>query len=67
MKRLGITVQIGPGVSRGELIELVRLAEERGYEAVFVPESWGYDAITTLTELAVRTRRIRLGTGIVPG
>ena len=66
MRRLGVTLQLGNGVPRGELIELVRLAEERGYEAVFVPESWGYDAITTLTELAVQTRRIRLGTGILP-
>lgn len=66
MKRLGVTLQLGNGVPRGELIGLVRLAEERGYEAVFVPESWGYDAITTLTELAVQTRRIRLGTGILP-
>ncbi|HZY31532.1 MAG TPA: LLM class flavin-dependent oxidoreductase, partial [Candidatus Methylomirabilis sp.] len=66
MKRLGVTVQLGAGMSRGDVIELVRLAEERGYEAVFVPESWGYDAITTLTELAVQTRTIKLGTGILP-
>jgi F420-dependent oxidoreductase-like protein len=66
VKRLGITVQLAPGLPRGELIELVRLAEERGYETVFVPESWGHDAITTLTELAVKTSRIRLGTGILP-
>jgi F420-dependent oxidoreductase-like protein len=66
MRRLGITVQLGPGLPRGELIELVRLAEERGYETVFVPESWGHDAVTTLTELAVHTQRIRLGTGILP-
>ena len=66
MRRLGITLQLGDGLSRAELVELARLAEERGYEAVFVPESWGYDAITTLAELAVQTRRIKLGTGIVP-
>lgn len=66
MRRLGLTLQLGDGLSRPELIELVRLAEERGYEALFVHEAWGYDAITTLTELAVRTRRIRLGTGILP-
>ncbi len=66
MRRLGITLQLGEGLSRVEMVELARLAEERGYEAVFVPESWGYDAITTLAELAVQTRRIKLGTGIVP-
>ncbi|MGH7411955.1 MAG: LLM class flavin-dependent oxidoreductase [Candidatus Methylomirabilis sp.] len=66
MRRLGLTLQLGDGLSRAELIELVRLAEERGYEAVFIPEAWGYDAVTTLTELAVQTRRIKLGTGILP-
>jgi F420-dependent oxidoreductase-like protein len=66
MGRLGLTLQLGDGLSRAELIELARLVEERGYEAVFVPESWGYDAITTLAELAVQTRRIKIGTGILP-
>ena len=66
MGRLGLTLQLGDGLSRAELVELARLAEERGYEAVFVPEAWGYDAITTLAELAVQTRRIKIGTGILP-
>ena len=66
MRRLGLTLQLGDGVSRVELVELARLAEERGYEAIFVHESWGYDAVTTLAELAVQTRRIKLGTGILP-
>jgi F420-dependent oxidoreductase-like protein len=66
MRRLGLTLQLGDGLSRAELVELVKLAEDRGYEAVFVPESWGYDAVTTLAELAVQTRRIKLGTGILP-
>ena len=66
MRRLGLTLQLGEGVSRPDVLELANLAEERGYEAIFVPESWGYDAVTTLTELATRTRRIKLGTGILP-
>jgi hypothetical protein len=57
MRRLGVTLQPGNNVPRGELIDLVRLAEARGYEAVFVPESSGYDAITTLSGMALRTRR----------
>jgi F420-dependent oxidoreductase-like protein len=66
MRRLGLTLQLGEGISRPDLLKLARLAEERGYEAIFVPESWGYDAVTTLAELATRTRRIKLGTGILP-
>ncbi len=66
MRRLGLTLQLGEGISRPDVLELTRLAEERGYEAIFVPESWGHDAVTTLAELATHTRRIKLGTGILP-
>ena len=66
MRRLGLALQLGDDRSRAELVDLARRAEARGYEAVFVPESWGYDAVTTLTELAVHTSRIKLGTGILP-
>ena len=46
--------------------ELVRLAEQRGYESVWLPESVGRESITELTALALSSERIWLGTGIVP-
>jgi coenzyme F420-dependent oxidoreductase len=64
--RLGIALQLGEGLTRTAGIELARMAEDLGYEAIFVPESWGYDAVTTLTVLAVHTTRIALGTGVLP-
>ena len=39
-------------------------AEQLGYESVWAGESWGFDAFTTLTELAVRTSTIKVGTHI---
>jgi alkanesulfonate monooxygenase SsuD/methylene tetrahydromethanopterin reductase-like flavin-dependent oxidoreductase (luciferase family) len=48
-----------------EILAAARLAEDRGYEAVFVSETWGRDAFTTLAALARDTTRVRLGTGIV--
>lgn len=66
MRRLGLTLQLGEGISRPDVLEFANLAEERGYEAIFVPESWGYDAVTTLAELATRTKTIKLGSGILP-
>jgi alkanesulfonate monooxygenase SsuD/methylene tetrahydromethanopterin reductase-like flavin-dependent oxidoreductase (luciferase family) len=39
-------------------------AERHGFEAVIVPEGWGFDAGVILTEIALRTERIRLVAGI---
>src|SRR5262252_4765438 len=41
------------------------LAEELGYEMFSVAEGWGLDSIPVLTEIALRTQRIRLGSGIL--
>lgn len=46
--------------------ELVRLGEARGYEAVFLPEIAGRDALVALGALSGETGRLRLGTGILP-
>lgn len=41
------------------------LADRLGYDSFWLPEAWGYEVFTLLTEMAVRTKRIKLGTGIV--
>jgi len=44
---------------------LVTTAEETGFEAVFLPEIAGRDALAALAALAGHTSSIRLGTGVV--
>src|SRR5947207_323568 len=46
-------------------LRAAELADDLGYDSFWVPEGWGYDAIPLLTEMAVKTKRIRLGTGIL--
>jgi F420-dependent oxidoreductase-like protein len=46
-------------------VDLIVEADRLGADSVWVPEAWGYDALTPLGYLAARTTRIRLGTGIV--
>jgi F420-dependent oxidoreductase-like protein len=46
-------------------IKAARLADELGYDSFWMPEAWGYEVSTLLTELALATRQIRLGTGIM--
>jgi F420-dependent oxidoreductase-like protein len=45
-------------------IDLVKLAERRGYDAVWTAEAYGSDAMTPLAWIAAQTSRIRLGTAI---
>ena len=68
--RLGLYFGRLPGFGknrfdRRELIELVRAADACGYDSFWMPEAWDRDAFTTLTELAVKTERLDLCTGIV--
>jgi F420-dependent oxidoreductase-like protein len=53
------------GFDRRELIECVCAADACGYDSFWMPEAWEHDAISILTELAIRTERIGLGTGII--
>jgi alkanesulfonate monooxygenase SsuD/methylene tetrahydromethanopterin reductase-like flavin-dependent oxidoreductase (luciferase family) len=46
------------------LVEAAALAEELGYHSVVIPEGWGFDAGVVLAEIAVKTRRIRIATGV---
>jgi F420-dependent oxidoreductase-like protein len=39
-------------------------ADRLGLHSVWVPEAWGYDALTPLAYLAAKTANIKLGTGI---
>ena len=46
-------------------LKAARLADELGYDSFWVPEAWGYDIFQLLAEMAIGTRRIKLGTAIV--
>ena len=41
------------------------LADDLGYDSFWVPEAWGHEVFSVLTEMALRTKRIKLGTGMV--
>lgn len=45
--------------------EFARSAEQLGVDSLWVPEVWGYDALTGLSYLAACTEKIRLGTFVV--
>jgi F420-dependent oxidoreductase-like protein len=46
-------------------IELVRLAEDLGYDSVWTAEAYGSDVFSPLCWIGARTSRIKLGTGVM--
>jgi len=50
---------------RDALLGVGVLAERLGYDGYFLPETWAHDVTVLMTELAIRTTRLSLGTGIL--
>ena len=63
MTRIGIGFSSN-GLTPGEIVECVRLAEALGYESAWVAEGHGGDQFAILSACATATKRIRLGTSI---
>jgi alkanesulfonate monooxygenase SsuD/methylene tetrahydromethanopterin reductase-like flavin-dependent oxidoreductase (luciferase family) len=62
MARIGVA--FSGGLSPGEIVECVQLAEALGYESAWVAEGHGGDQFAILAACALATRRIVLGTSI---
>lgn len=50
---------------RKQMLKAAQLADDLGYDSFWLPEAWGYDVVPLLTEMALVTKRIKLGTGIL--
>ncbi|GCE47610.1 F420-dependent oxidoreductase-like protein [Thermosporothrix hazakensis] len=47
-----------------DVVEKVRIADELGFDSVWLGESWGYELFTSLADLVRATQRIKIGAGI---
>ena len=63
--RVGLMAEIpnfpGPW---SEVMEKVKLADELGYDSIWLGESWGYELFTSMADLVRITKRIKIGAGI---
>lgn len=50
---------------RDTILHIATGADELGYQAFTLPETWSHDTTLVLTEIAVSTQQIYLGTGIL--
>jgi F420-dependent oxidoreductase-like protein len=68
--KLGLSLGYAPpGTNPADLFPLVEVAEQLGFDSVWVAEAWGTDAVSVLGWLAAKTERIKLGSAImqIPG
>jgi F420-dependent oxidoreductase-like protein len=63
--KLGLTLPYTDRIPRELTVAAVQAADRLGYDTVWLPEAYGWDAFTVLTEFACATERIQLATGIV--
>jgi F420-dependent oxidoreductase-like protein len=47
-----------------QIVEKIRLADELGFDSVWLGESWGYELFTSMADVIRVTRRIKVGAGI---
>src|SRR5260370_11016689 len=47
-----------------QVVEKVKIADELGFDSVWLGESWGYELFTSMGDLARVTKRIKIGAGI---
>jgi F420-dependent oxidoreductase-like protein len=65
-KRIGLQLGFaGSPQERVDIVERVRVADDLGVDSVWAAEAWGRDAFSILTQLALTTKTIKLGTAIV--
>ncbi len=63
---MGVGCFISTGRSFDQAFERLALAESLGYESVYATHIAGREAMTVMTAYAMRSERVRLGTGVVP-
>ncbi|UCE84611.1 MAG: LLM class flavin-dependent oxidoreductase [Deltaproteobacteria bacterium] len=64
-RRIAMSFDWQGTLDRDAVFERARTADGSGVDSLWVAEAWGRDAFSLLTQLAERTERVKLGTGIV--
>ena len=64
--RIGIFGGLAATATIDDVVADVRTAEEQGFHSYWVPQIFGYDALTLLAVVGRETERIELGTSVIP-
>ena len=68
MKKIGIGIGVvaSGGENLDDVVEKFVRAEEAGFQSAWIPNIFGYDALTVSALAGRKTRRIEIGTAVVP-
>jgi F420-dependent oxidoreductase-like protein len=64
--RIGIFFQTVEAPPLDELVEAVAAIEAEGFDTAWFPQSFGYDALTSLSAIGRHVEHIEFGTAVVP-
>lgn len=62
--KLGVVGGVPLGGDWSRAVRIARLADELGYDSVWLGETWGYELFTSMADLIHNTERIKIGAGI---
>ena len=63
--KLGLVMGTGTGAGIEIDMDLIREAEDLGFDSVWTSEAWGSDAISSASWVLAQTTKIKVGTGII--
>jgi alkanesulfonate monooxygenase SsuD/methylene tetrahydromethanopterin reductase-like flavin-dependent oxidoreductase (luciferase family) len=62
--KLGLTGGVSPGARWDKALLNARLADQLGYDSIWLGETWGYELFSSMSDIARNTERIKIGAGI---
>jgi probable F420-dependent oxidoreductase len=62
---LGVALAPSKQIGLHDFLELAMLADQLGYHSIWLPETWGSDAVSVLATVAVQTEHIKIAAGVL--
>jgi len=53
------------GVDRKQMVRAAEIADAAGMDTLWIPEAWAYDQVPIITEILLKTKNLKVGTGIM--
>lgn len=62
--QIGITGGVSPGEKWDGAVRVAQVADQLGYDSLWLGETWGYELFTSMADIIQHTEQIKVGAGI---